>query len=179
MSQTLRRAPLPDGLQPAPNILDSLRNVAIFTDIRESNDAMVALGQIMKEREFTAGSSIIEEGEEGTEMFILIAGQASVYKKPPGGDEYKVAIFSGEKQVAFGESGLVEGELRSASIRADVDCRCLALSRGTFEEFSKTHPQWALPIYRRIALSVMTRLRKINNDMLLLYNALVAEIRGH
>jgi CRP/FNR family cyclic AMP-dependent transcriptional regulator len=155
-----------------------LKDVGLFSDIAQSPHALSAIWEIMTEKTFKAGQTITEEGTDGTEMFILISGQASVYKNTPGGDEYKVAIFEGRKHVAFGESGLIESEQRSATIRADQECKCLVLSRKSFEAFSQNHPKWALPIYKRIAFGVMARLRKTNDDMLLLYKALVAEIRG-
>jgi CRP/FNR family cyclic AMP-dependent transcriptional regulator len=80
--------------------------------------------------------------------------------------------------MAFGESGLIESELRTATIRADTHCRCMVMTRKDFEGFSERYAHWALPIYKRIAFGVMGRLRKSNEDMLLLYNALVEEIRG-
>jgi CRP-like cAMP-binding protein len=159
-------------------LLDHLRKVELFSDIREDETALKTIASILSERRFTKDENITEEGKTGTDMFILIDGQASVYKATPTGDEYKVAIFHADKRIAFGESGLIETDTRTATIRADVDCRCLVLGRTAFEDFSKRYPQWALPIYRKIAHSVMARLRKTNDDMLLLYNALVAEIRG-
>lgn len=161
-----------------PQFHSQLKSVGLFSDISTSEEALERLAEIMSERRFAEGDAIIEEGKTGTDMYILIEGQASVFKSTPGGDEYKVAIFEGGKHIAFGESGLIESDTRTATIRADVDCRCLILARDDFEEFSKEYPQWALPIYRKITHSVMARLRKTNNDMLLLYNALVAEIRG-
>jgi CRP/FNR family cyclic AMP-dependent transcriptional regulator len=155
-----------------------LRDVAILSDIRHSDEALNKLSGIMTERLYPAGAAVIEEGTEGTELFILLEGQVSVYKRTPGGDEYKVAIFDSSKNMVFGESGLIESEQRSASIRADVECRCLVLGRAAFEQFGQDCPQWALPIFRRIAIGILGRLRKTNNDMLLLYNALVDEIRG-
>jgi CRP-like cAMP-binding protein len=153
-------------------------DVVLFSDIRTQKGAVEALVSIMGDRTINAGSNIIVEGTNGTEMFILYQGRASVFKSTPQGDEYKVAIFEGEKNIAFGESGLIDADSRSATIRADTECHCVVLERKAFERYSAAYPQWALPIYRRIAQSVMTRMKKTNNDMMLLYNALVAEIRG-
>ncbi len=159
-------------------ILARMHDVVLFSDIKNHKGAVEALVSIMGDRTINAGSNIIVEGTNGTEMFILYQGRASVYKSTPQGDEYKVAIFEGEKNIAFGESGLIDADSRSATIRADIECHCVVLERKAFERYSTAYPQWALPIYRRIAQSVMTRMKKTNNDMMLLYNALVAEIRG-
>ncbi len=150
----------------------------LFADIHAEPKALEALVSIMNTRKISAGVDILTEGQSGTEMLILIEGQASVYKSTPQGDEFKVAIFNGEKNIAFGEGGIIDADARSATIRADTDCVCIILERNAFEKYSATYPQWALPIYRRIAQAVMSRMKKTNDDMLLLYNALVAEIRG-
>jgi CRP/FNR family cyclic AMP-dependent transcriptional regulator len=160
-------------------VVSKLHDVVLFADIKEDKGAIEALASIMGERWIKTGDDILTEGTNGTEMFILLDGRASVYKSTPQGDHYKVAIFEGNKNIAFGESGLIDADSRSATIRADIECHVLVLERRAFEKYSSTYPQWALPIYRRIAQAVMARMKKTNNDMLLLYNALVDEIRGH
>ncbi len=160
------------------SFLEILSGVELFADLKFNVDALIALSSIMKEVRFSEGDYILKEGEEGTEMYILLKGNAAVFKTTPQGDEYKVAILYGDRHAAFGENGLIESEQRSATIRAETDVECLVLDRKTFENFSQENPRWAMPIYRKIAHSVMKRMRKVNNDMLLLYNALVEEIRG-
>ena len=91
----------------------------------------------------------------------------------------KVAILKPVTPVFFGEGALLEADSRSATIRADGPCTCLVLTRHSFYAFAKVHPQWALPIILRIARTVMDRLHKTNNDLMLLYHALVSEIRGN
>lgn len=163
----------------SPHHLEDLKKVELFKDLAHNEEALKALSSVITEKFFRPRVDIIQESTEGTEMFILIEGKAAVYKTTPGGDLYKVAILNGEHRIAFGESGLIESEKRTATIKSEDECHCLVLDRHAFEIFSQNHPAWALPIYRRIATSIMTRLRKTNDDMLLLYNALVSEIRGH
>ncbi len=159
-------------------ILDSLKKVGLLSDIKENELALTALTKLITETHFKPGHNIIIEGAEGAEMFILIEGTAAVIKSTPGGEPYKVAILNSDYCPAFGEGGLIGSEKRGATIRAEVACHCLQIARQDFENFATDYPAWALPIYRRIAQSVMLRLRQTNEDMLLLYNALVAEIRG-
>lgn len=184
MSAAKKMAPAPDTHDSrlletyGSDVLAKLHDVVLFQDIKNEHGALEALASIMSSRKIAADVDILTEGQVGTEMFILVAGRASVYKQTPQGDEFKVAIFEGGKNIAFGENGLIDADARSATIRADIDCECIVLERKNFERYSKTFPQWALPVYRRIAQAVMNRMKKTNNDMLLLYNALVAEIRG-
>lgn len=170
-------------LQKAPDssraqILESLKKVSLLSEIHNNDLALEAFSKLVTLVHFSSGHDIIREGSEGGELFILVKGNAAVYKATPGGEPYKVAILSGEKHVAFGEGGLIGSDQRGASIRTEDACDCLVINRPDFENFALEFPAWALPIYRRVAQSVMIRLRKSNDDMLLLYNALVAEIRG-
>ena len=75
----------------------------------------------------------------------------------------------------FGEGGLLEADTRTATIRAESTCRCLVLAKADFEEFCTMNPQWALPILKRVAKAIMNRLKNMNNDLSLLYKALVDE----
>jgi len=168
----------PDRVSAIGETVASLKLVGLLSDIKDDNNALTALAELVQTTHFKAGHNIIAEGAEGSEMFILVKGTASVIKSTPGGESYKVAILNGEKRLAFGEGGLIGAEKRGASICADTACDCLIINRDDFEKFALEHPACALPIYRRIAQSIMVRLRKTNEDMLLLYNALVAEIRG-
>ena len=156
-----------------------LARVRLFEDLRETPEALHAFASAMKQREFKPGSDILHEGDTGSELFILIDGQASVYKSTAEGEPYKVANLDGTLDPFFGEGGLLDAEARSATIRAETRCTCLILDNAALERLAGTHPQWTLPVIVRIAKAVMERLRKANTDLMLVYHALVSEIRGH
>lgn len=156
-----------------------LRNISLFEDIRDLEGALDRLSEAMTLRTYAPGAAIINEGETGSEMFFLMEGDAAVFKTTAEGEPYKVAILRGSQHAFFGEGGLLDSEARSATIRAESPCRCLVLERAAFMSYGEAYPMWALPILSRIARAVMLRLRKTNDDLMLLYNALVAEIRGH
>lgn len=155
-----------------------LKEVNLFSDLHENPTALDQLACLMEERRFKIQDAIIRESEASTEMFILISGEASVYKSTTEGELYKVAILKSTHPIFFGEGALLDAEARSATIRADAECHCLVLSREKFNLFIKRDPAWALPIIQRIARSLLSRLRKTNDDLSLLYHALVEEIRG-
>lgn len=152
-----------------------LAQVELFRDIRDQREALGALAGLMREVEFKAGATIIREGDQGNDFFVLAEGTASVFKKTPGGDTYKVARLQGHAGTFFGEGALLEADTRTATIQAETDCRCLTLSALEFETFAQAHPQWAMPIFKRVAQAIMHRLRNMNRDLSLLYKALVDE----
>lgn len=158
--------------------MDFLQGVTLFSEIKDSPEALKILASLMREKDFSPRTNIVSEGELGSEMYFLISGQASVYKKTMEGDAFKVFVLSDANKPFFGEGSLLDEDARSATIQADTRCRCLVFDRQAFNHFAQEHPKWALPILKRVAMAVMSRLRKTNNDLMLLYDALVHEVRG-
>ncbi len=162
----------------SPNHAARLAQVQLLQDLRNDPQALIAYSAIMTERAYPPGTTILEEGAIGAELYILVEGTVSVYKTPPEGETFRVAVLDASHFPTFGESGLIESEPRSATIRSDSAARCLVLERSAFDRFSAQNPHWALPVLRRVAQAVMGRFKKSNDDLLLLYKALMAEIRG-
>jgi CRP-like cAMP-binding protein len=158
--------------------IECVRAVSLFCDLKDEREALRKLSESMEEKVYAPGDAMISEGETGCELFLLVSGKASVYKSTAEGDHYKVAVLDSAHHAFFGEGALLDSDARSATIKADTECHCLVLKRAGFDAFGEEHPQWALPVLHRIARAVMARLRKSNGDLMLLYNALVAEIRG-
>jgi CRP-like cAMP-binding protein len=152
-----------------------LAKVSLFADIKDNSAAFSALFKLMKMRDYQAGETILHEGDTGTDFFILADGNAGVFKKTQDGDLYKVAILAGHMGAFFGESGLLESDTRTATIRAETECKCMVLSKSDFEAYCNANPEWALPILKRVAKAIMHRLKNMNHDLGLLYKALVDE----
>jgi CRP/FNR family cyclic AMP-dependent transcriptional regulator len=157
---------------------DLLKSTPAFAGICEDAECLKALGSWFKEVTFSRHDKIMTEGETGDQAYILVSGTLSVLKTTLDGETYKVASLLSEVHPFFGEGTLLDTDPRSATIVAESDCVCLALSRQDFETFCAQHPAWALPILHQITQSVFQRLRKANQDLLLLHRALIAEIRG-
>lgn len=157
------------------NSREILAKVSLFADIKDNPEAFAALYMLMRVQTYKAGHAILEEGDTGSDFFILVDGSASVFKKTQDGDLYKVAILAGHMGAFFGESGLLESDTRTATIRAESECRCLVLSKADFDLYCNLNPQWALPILKRVAKAIMNRLKNVNHDLGLLYKALVDE----
>lgn len=157
--------------------LEILRKVNIFSGIQGNDDAMRAVTAMMEKKTYTPNAVLIEQGKTGDEFFVLVKGTVSIYRKNPEGDPYKVAILQHSNHPAFGEGGLMEGEVRSATIICDGPVECLVLSRRHFDDFCSKSPQYALPVFRKIAQGMMARLNQTSNDLILLHKALMDEIR--
>lgn len=162
----------------ATQIVETLDRVPLLSGLKGNQKALQELSHIMEPRSYKANATLLQEGDLGNEFFVLLQGQVSVYKKTPEGDVYRVVILKQEMIPAFGEGGLIESEPRSATIKADVDSECLVLTQEKFQKFCQSHPDWAVPILKKLALNLMGSLRKTSNDLMLLHKALMNEIRS-
>jgi CRP/FNR family cyclic AMP-dependent transcriptional regulator len=125
--------------------VDFLGRVPLFAGLAEPE--LERLAGLLKEHTFPEGAVITREGERGARVlafFIIAEGTASVLV----GGEAKAVLRAGEH---FGEIGLFYDEPRSATVCADSDLRCYALSAWDFRPFVEANPQVAWPIMETMA----------------------------
>jgi CRP-like cAMP-binding protein len=106
------------------------------------SDALDAILHAGVEQRFSAGTRVIQEGEEADACYFMVQGRASVTQKfkPVG------KINAGD---AFGEiSILFPGTLRTATITADTDLLAIRIDRDKFWKLLKAHLPLALEIER-------------------------------
>lgn len=75
---------------------------------------------------FGRGERVIEEGEDGDSMFILIQGSARVSVAKNGSTIPVATLRSGD---CFGEMSLLTGEKRSATVQAERDCYVMEIGK--------------------------------------------------
>ena len=98
--------------------------------------------------DFPAGEFIFQEGDLGTEMFILQSGSVEVVKELYG-EEQQLAVL--EKGDFFGEMSLLEDLPRTASARALEDCKLIKIDGATFDHMLRTKPEIAVRIMRKLS----------------------------
>ena len=157
-------------------VVETLRTIPLFHNIRERDDALHSLAGRMKEAKVGSGKWLLKEGEMGQKMFILKAGTVEVCKTTLEKEQYTVAALHGTENAFFGELALLDEDRRSASIRTVGTCTVFELTRKDFEEFGNEHPDAALFVMRELAKIVCRRFRATNRDVVLLFSALVNEV---
>jgi cAMP-dependent protein kinase regulator len=92
-----------------------LRNVHLFESLDSAK--LAKLADALQFRDYNYGDRIIEQGERGTEFFIVVDGTVSVRKRrePTAAEEDCGSLITGEY---FGELALLNNAPRAASIVA-------------------------------------------------------------
>ncbi|PTX99463.1 cyclic nucleotide-binding protein [Verrucomicrobia bacterium LW23] len=122
--------------------------------------ALDLLATYSEERRFEQGAVIVNEGDPGSEMFIIGDGSVEIVKRL--GTENEVVLATLTKRNFFGEMCLIECVARSASVRAAEPTVLFALSARSLLAFYKKWPEQHAIIILNIARDVSRRLRALD-----------------
>ena len=101
---------------------------------------------------------LIHENEFSSHMYWLQSGQLVVTKKRHNEEVILGHISSGE---LVGEMSFLDGEPRSATVKALVDCELVEIPQEVFDKVFKSQPPW----FQGLVKTLTERLRKANNKM--------------
>jgi len=109
-------------------------------------------------QDFAAGTVLFNEGDTGTEMYVIHEGHVRV-TRGKGALETTLAVLPpGE---FFGEMAIVTSQPRSATATVVEDARLLVLDAHTFESMVRNNAEIALRIITKMA----HRLQAANNQI--------------
>ncbi len=138
----------------------------LMSDLRQvdwlrglSDDELRLLVPTVSVRQFGAGEMLIRYGEPGDSMFIMRSGKAEVLGHTPNGETRHLAEIS--RGNVTGETSLMMGEPRNASVRAITDLEVIEMDREGFTRLFKEHPDAAEGIGEIIAARNRERLEKL------------------
>ena len=103
---------------------------------------------------FTPGEHIVEEGNLGETLFVLLEGQVKVVRD----GKLRTRLVPGD---FFGEVSVLDGGPRTASVVAETPVAALRLFRRTVLELVESEPQLALSLLEGIA----RRIREIDRSL--------------
>jgi voltage-gated potassium channel len=101
--------------------------------------------QLLKPRVFLPGEYVIRQGEYGDCMYFLTSGQVRILV----GDEEIARLASGSP---FGETALVEGERRNASVVSLSYSTGYELDKGDFDALRAKYPEFDRRVRKVVAL---------------------------
>ena len=130
-----------------------LKNIPLFKDLSESQ--IERLAKRVVERDFKAGQVIVQQGTGGEGFFIISNGKAEAVHERNDGEKNVVNVF--KTTDFFGELALLSEGMRTATVIAIEDTKCLVLTRWEFRACLKEDSEIAVVILDEMA----NRFRKL------------------
>jgi CRP/FNR family transcriptional regulator, cyclic AMP receptor protein len=110
-------------------------------------DTLRAIAESGVVRTFPRNSVLINEGDRGDALYVILSGRVKVYSSNEAGREF-VIDFQGPGEYV-GEM-MLDGEPRSASVMTVEPTTCAVVNRAQFREFILAHPDFALHLIERL-----------------------------
>jgi hypothetical protein len=129
-----------------------LRHVPLLANMATSE--LIQVASIAREVTYPAGTRIIQQGEHGDHMFLIVDGEVSIQR-----GEMPLKTL-GPKDF-FGEMSIIDGEPRSASATAVTDCLLLRIDKDDFQELLSTYNSATVSVVR----ALNQRLRNVLSDL--------------
>jgi len=108
-----------------------------------------------KYSKYQPGQTILQEGDQGNTMLLILSGSVIVSKKNPKTGQ-NIVIATRDSGEFIGEMALVEQSPRFATVKADTVCEVLEISKLNFEKIIKDQPSFATQVLK----SLSTKLRE-------------------
>jgi CRP/FNR family cyclic AMP-dependent transcriptional regulator len=128
-----------------------------WVDMREGDVAKISpellamLSDRGGQRTFARGELLIREGEDSTDVYILLAGELKAFTTDANGREIVFNVMTpGE---FFGELSL-DGGARSASVQATTGAICVVVAQSDVQAFLGEYPEFAKALIMKLIARV-------------------------
>lgn len=139
-----------------------LQNHNIFKDLIPPE--LEIIKKFLKMTEADMGQVIFKQGSSAESMCLVLSGELEVLKATKDGTLVKIATIGDGQSV--GEMALVDGMVRSATVKASMLTTIVVLKRSDFDEVMQQYPRIAAKLMKGIARHISINLRK-TSDMLM------------
>lgn len=129
------------------DIAEFLQKVPMFSMLKKRQLEKIA--RRIRERDYEKDTVIVEQGAMGVGLFILVRGKAAVVRIQPDGARRELDVL--ERFDFFGELSLLDDSVRTASVIAQEETKCLVLSKLDFLDELEDDPAMAIPMLRELA----------------------------
>jgi CRP/FNR family cyclic AMP-dependent transcriptional regulator len=134
-------------------------------------------------RAFPRNAVLINEGDVGDSLYVVLSGRVKVYSSNESGREF-VIDFHGPGEYV-GEMSL-DGAPRSASVMTVEPTTCAVVNRAQFRDFVLAHPDFAMHLIERLIHRVRVTtgnlkslaLSDVYGRLVRLLNTLAQEVDG-
>jgi len=158
--------------------VEQLSRVALFNGL--DADRLARIGTISEVIHLAENEILSHEGAEANSFYILLEGQVRISKKlrlltleDLEGEDRILTTVTSETLPALGETALLGGAQRVASMRCVTACRLLRIHAFTLRTLMEEDHTIARCVYGNLCEILYWRLESANNDIVKLSAALV------
>lgn len=139
-------------------VVELLKGVDLFSGLTEQQ--LEQLASLVIVSNFSRDETVILEKDESVQaLFLIASGEVKVYMTGIDGKETILALL--ERGDFFGEMSLIDGEPRSASVKAVTSAKLFIIRREHFLKLLDTTPGLATGLL----MEMSRRLRKANRQI--------------
>ena len=139
-----------------------LQNHNIFKDLIPQE--LDLLKKFMKLTEVDLGQVIFKQGSAAESMCLVLSGELEVMKTAKDGKLVKIATIGDGQSV--GEMALVDGMVRSATVKAGLPSTIIVFKRTDFDDVMQHYPRIAAKLMQGIARHISINLRKTSDQLM-------------
>ena len=129
-----------------------LRNIPLFSELNDNE--IEAIHKLITFHDVAKKTIVLQEGEDGCSLFIIISGSVKISYYAPDGREVVLSLL--EEGAYFGEMSLLDKQPRSATVVTLSDSRLAQIRRADFERLLLKQPKVAL----KLLAETVSRLRR-------------------
>ncbi len=119
-----------------PNVVNQLKQVPLFANLNKGD--LKAVAQLVKRSRHPAGSEICRQGRLGNTAYLVESGELRVIHIDQQGRRQEVKRLG--PGAFFGETSLLLGEPRDATVQVVQDATLLSLTRDDLEQLMHERP---------------------------------------
>ena len=128
-----------------PPVAPSLAGIDPLAPLHDQTLRNIAASGVV--RTFPRNTILINEGDVGDALYVILSGRVKVYASNEAGREF-VIDFHGPGEYV-GEMSL-DGAARSASVMTVEPTTCAVVNRAQFRDFILVHPDFAMHLIEKL-----------------------------
>ena len=144
-------------MEATPNLLSSLKRLRLFHELAPNQIKRIFAA--CRQRTIEAGEVMCQAGQDSDRMFVVLAGTISI--SSPEGTE----LATEQGVTTTGETGVLSGEVRCATVRAVDEVTALELERRTLLRIMQDDGSLAVRLYRNAMMLVREKLMATNQRL--------------
>jgi extracellular factor (EF) 3-hydroxypalmitic acid methyl ester biosynthesis protein len=127
------------------------------------DDEYLSLLQTAESKTFKPGALLIRQGEQQTNLYVLVKGSAKVVRDHDG---FMVDISQRGPGEIFGDMSFIEGHAASASVEAcDPEVQAIIITHANIKRLIEADPTFAGRFYKSLAEILSRRLRDTTDTL--------------